>query len=787
MGQTNGVRRRAIFAGLCVITALWHGPARGADPAVKIDVTAKTLVHAGGSVPVALPAIAKSATTDVPIGRGVTVTHARAEAPDGATWEAIVAHDKVVFSGRTGYVRGQPGGQTGEVLQVLPRDATTRYVLKGEIQEDRVICGQKMTALAPLVLDPATMQFRGASVQRLGVEERKGAQRVVAAARRGPAQAAIGKLLLPAGASVGSGQTLVDGDPATTWSEARPGVGQGEFVTFNLPNEVGVKAFAITIAPPAAKPEGAAPRTFFLATEGKTFAVTMPEDAWQHPGEAYDVPLPEPVHTTCVSIVLDDAYDGGRPTPEVTIAELVAYSAFDGPAATAEAAAKGLSGGGARADEAAAVLKRAPAGLAAVQAVYGELDAAGRAQAMDVAASAPSCAASTPVLVLGLCETDREVLRKAREKIQRCAKGAAPALAAAVRERSGCARARADAAQLLADVAPHDALAPLADAAPDPDDAVRAAARHALARAAKHATREEVAALLADKSRPAEARLSILRALSARLADARHEAEQAIAELLGEGAPMRARYLAAAPVAELARAGDQAASARLADLVVKDPEWAVRARAAEVAGGVRGLEASLAHAAGDAEPRVREAALRAAAGAKEAALAKEAAKRLADDPWTFVRTAAAGALGAMPRAPAADQALSKAVADPAPRVRAAAISAIAEHGATSESEALRARLEDEEEDPEVRVAAARALGRVCARAALGALTTTAGRGASPVATQDERAVGLAAIEALGRIHPPDLASRLAKAQAKDANFMAKRASERALAEKDVCK
>src|SRR5262249_30285694 len=152
------------------------------------------------------------------------------------------------------------------------------------------------------------LQFRGASVQRLGVEERKGAQRVIASARRGPAQAAIGKLLLPAGASVGSAQALVDGDPATTWSEARPGVGQGEFVTFHAPNEVGVKGFAITVAPPTAKPEGIAPRTFYLVTETKTFAVTLPEDAWQHPGEAYDIPLSEPVHTTCLSIVLDDAY-----------------------------------------------------------------------------------------------------------------------------------------------------------------------------------------------------------------------------------------------------------------------------------------------------------------------------------------------------------------------------------------------------------------------------------------------------------------------------------------------
>src|SRR5262249_28688113 len=155
----------------------------------------------------------------------------------------------------------------------------------------------------------------------------------------------------------------------------------------------------------------------------------MPEDAWAHPGEAYDVTLPEPVHTTCVSLVLDDAYDRGRAAPEVSIAELAAYSSFDGPTATAEQAARALAGGGARADEAAAVLKRSAGGLAAVRAVYTELDAPGRALAMDVAASASSCADAAPLLVLGLGDGDREVLRKSREKLLRCAKAGAPALA----------------------------------------------------------------------------------------------------------------------------------------------------------------------------------------------------------------------------------------------------------------------------------------------------------------------------------------------------------------------
>src|SRR5262249_12113674 len=105
MGQTKGVTRGLLFFGMCAISTLWAHEAPAADPAIKIDANARTLAYAGGTVPIALPQIAKSSLDDVAIAPGKTVTHARAESAEGATWEAIVAHDKVVFSGRTGYVR----------------------------------------------------------------------------------------------------------------------------------------------------------------------------------------------------------------------------------------------------------------------------------------------------------------------------------------------------------------------------------------------------------------------------------------------------------------------------------------------------------------------------------------------------------------------------------------------------------------------------------------------------------------------------------------------------------
>ena len=48
---------------------------------------------------------------------------------------------------------------------------------------------------------------------------------------------------------------------------------------------------------------GAAPRTFFVATDDQLFQVVMPEDAWPLPGKSYDVPFPGEIRTNCVAVV----------------------------------------------------------------------------------------------------------------------------------------------------------------------------------------------------------------------------------------------------------------------------------------------------------------------------------------------------------------------------------------------------------------------------------------------------------------------------------------------------
>src|SRR5262249_34263200 len=137
----------------------------------------------------------------------------------------------------------------------------------------------------------------------------------------------------------------------------------------------------------------------------------------------------------------------------------------------------------------------------------------------------------------------------------------------------------------------------------------------------------------------------------------------ALHSLARAGAPFRTRFLLQAPAAELARSGDRAAESFLRDSLRRDPDAHVRLRAAEVAGRVPSLAGDLIAAVDDQDVRVREAALGALAeaaasshGGQPPAAAQPVARRLASDPWTFVRVGAARSLAALPAARGTDEA-----------------------------------------------------------------------------------------------------------------------------------
>jgi len=733
-----------------------------------------------------------NATAEVlSIGEGRSVVHVRV--PDAQrkdlAFEAIVAggQDEPIFAGLTGYTNGEEGDRSGQLVLVYDRDDRTKFVLVADAREDTRICGQSTTPLGARGLDPRTMQLRGATLHRIEKKARDAATRVVAQARAPAAKPPLARVLLATGGSAPGAQALTDGKPETTWSEKRPGDGHGEFATMRAPFEVPLHSVVVTIAPASPKSDGAAPRTFFLATDQKLFHVTMPEDAWQKPGARYEIALPEPVRTTCVAVVLDEAYSRNLAAPEISFAEVAATTKFDADGATMDDVAKELSG--TRADEAAALLRRGgDDGLAAVAKRWPSLDDRGRAFAVDVASSAGACdGAAMDLLTRALADKETEVRRRALGRIERCGKSAAASLAAAVRE--GDDPRRAASAPLLAAIAPSAALEPIGEQLGKGSAETRRALRGAFARAALSSPREKLVALVSRRDLDGAARLDLLRALGPKLPELRPESSAAIADVLRSSPDMATRYLVVQPLAQLARSSDATSGelTRLAEMIRHDPDWPVRMRAVEVSAGIRPLAPTIVAEASDPEPRVREAALRAIASGKIPSGADAAATALANDAWTFVRIAAADALGAVAADSGTGQrALAGALADRSPKVRSAAVTALGALHATKHADDIRDRLDDGKEDVEVRALAARTLGEMCVRSATDRLTKLAHLSRSPVDEADER-IGMAAIDALAALHPSDLEKRLAPLRAKEVRMPVRRAAERALAEPGLCR
>ncbi|HEY8077894.1 MAG TPA: HEAT repeat domain-containing protein [Labilithrix sp.] len=729
--------------------------------------------------------VAHATVETVAVGEGRRVAHVRlpdAERKDLA-FELVAsgASSKPIFAGLTGYTRGSEGDRAGDVVLFYDRDGATKFVIVAETREDTRICGQAVTPLGARGLDPHTMELRGATLHRIDKKARDEAQPVVAALRAADARPPLARVLAATGGSAPHAQALTDGDPKTAWIEQRPGDGHGEFVTMRAPSELPLRSLIVTSAPKTEA--GAAPRTFFVATDARLFHITMPEDAWNKPGATYDIPFPEPVKTTCVAFVLDEAYVRGQGAPEVGIAELGATTAFDAEKATLDDVVKALAGP--RADEAAALLKRAgDDGLAAVVRAYASLDAKSRAFGIDVAASAGTCnGAAAELLTRGLSDRESEVRRRALGRLERCGKNASEALAAAVR--SDDEPRRAAAAPLLATVSPALAIEALADEMGKGAPETRKSVRAAFSRAAASSTRDKLLGYLAVRDASPIARLDMLRAIGPKLAELRPESDAAIAELLRTQPSMDTRYLLVQPLANLARAPDATSGelTRLAELARRDPDWPVRARAVELAAGIAPLMPTIAQATSDPEPRVREAALHAIGESALAAAAPAAQQLLAKDDWTFVRVAAAEALGKLATSP---ESLDAALSDASPRVRSAAIVALGQQHATRYAAHVRDRLEDGKEDPDVRALAARTLGAMCDAGALDRLTKLADRARFPTNDADDR-IGIAAIEALGAIHPSDLQKRLAPLLDKGVRMPVRRAAERALSETPACR
>jgi HEAT repeat protein len=266
--------------------------------------------------------------------------------------------------------------------------------------------------------------------------------------------------------------------------------------------------------------------------------------------------------------------------------------------------------------------------------------------------------------------------------------------------------------------------------------------------------------LLVEDSVPTTARLDLLRALGSRAGRFMPEAGRALERLASHGQEFRIRYLLLEPAAALAPTS-LAARTFVSNAMTRDTSEHVRAQAARVVERPELFRQELLKALEDPGVRVREAAV---SVLNQGQFGVDALlERLSDDAWPLVRSAAADSLAAAGPNPKIDDGYCVALAkDASPMVRVAAVRAVGTRGTTRCLKTIREQLEDSEEVPEVRVAAADALGLLCDRGSVQVLTRYAERAPDRMLEPTMRRISMASIRALGRIHPADLSARLGR-------------------------
>lgn len=613
-------------------------------------------------------------------------------------------------------------------------------------------------------------KWTSAAISRLDADARTRAVALVAS----PApETKARRYLQPVGGSDETfGRGAVDGDPRTAWLEARSGDGAGEYATFRIDKALAVSGLALRLAPTPSVPGYAAPRAFFVLTDAAVYRVTAAVD-----GESLQLKLPSAVHTSCLSVVLDEANPKVPAPRTVGIAELAARTALDDQ--TPEALAVRLSDPAA-ADEALATLLGVPGDLGVIwRKVYPALSVERRAR-LDAALGERGCVEATSIAVLGLGDPDKNVRERAERKLEQCRRESVPALLATLDD-PHAPRAR-EAGRLLALLAPSVAQKELPPRLGH--EATRSSFWPALGKAFRSADGDALHAALATAATPA-AKLDVVLALGDRVGEAGDDA-RTVLQRAAAAPELATRFRAVEPAVRL---GDPTALR----LLTRDREPAVRHHVLATMAQrprVATLDPTASAALGDANPRVRAAAAdyfrahSAGVGAAETALLPAA-----KDPWPFVRMAALRAIAGAPL-PAKQRALGtlrERLADPSFDVRKAALEAMAGLPAATVRDDVMDRLDDEDEAVPVRAQAARTLGTVCSLQDLDRLTVLARATLTPMAFELEREVGLAAIEALGSIHPADLPKRLAPLRTKKAPATLKAAADRALAAPPACR
>ncbi|HTM45820.1 MAG TPA: HEAT repeat domain-containing protein [Polyangiaceae bacterium] len=738
----------------------------------------------GQSLSLALPAQAKKISSAIleaaPLGAGRHALHARIPlGDDGSAWEALVASPvdgsnqaKVLWSGITGLVEGELGERHGAMIS-----ARDHSLLIGQQREDMQLCGRP-TLLSPQVVVAKDLSLHPVKLQQLSAEERQKA--VTIAAHRDQQIDRSGSPLhaLWASSAIGSPQALTDGNPATFWAENRGADGRGELVVLASTKALAMTSVHLQFHPTGVAPAlGAAPKELWLVTDDQLFHVNLPENGWKPDAPSYAVDLPAAVHSSCVALVLEKGFEAKKDT-QITISELWANtalgqnwseiaSALDHSDEEARAAADALSYGG------------EPAFAAAAQA-FSSLSVKGQLLALSVLDQA-SCAVAAPVYWRASKANTADGTELSQKRLQRCKPEVSELLLAELHATEG--NQRAALMEQLASIAPALFAEKVAGWLGAGSNKERARLREAVAQvAALTDAQAPLRAALHDEATSKSARLDLLRALAHHTQDFSPEYEQAFRSAVNAATSFDEQYLLLGPASALMAADSSATQLIRSDLVSANQPY-LRAEAARRA-DVRAFAPELVAATRDPEVRVRLAAVESLQGLSAQTTAA-LLDRLTEDPWPMVRAAAADSLQTS-RDPSVDHKIAGALKDDSRHVRRLAAYVLGRRGAHNEQPALRDSLEDEEEDPAVRAAAAVSLGQLCDIQSIDRLTEFAHAVNSGTVTTGQLWLGRAALQALADLHPKDLQQRIAPLLGKATPAEVRRMAREALARPAHC-
>lgn len=757
-------------------------PAGGGLPAVSVRVDAankKLFFNATESVAIELADadVSKARFEPIAIGSGRSVLRVIVPSTSrpSVAFEALVAGDKAIFSGATGF--GATGEGTGNRISV---EGTTIFV--GKLRRELTVCGMSETLLEPRRLDPKSLELRRVAMHRLPSAIRTGAATLTAAKAT---DAPVASLLSVRGASVhdGASTNLADGDDNTTWTETLKGDGKGEFVVFSANKTMPIARVSLLLEPKDKPARYSAPTSLFLSVDDATYRIAIPANS----GPRVDVPLPQPIKTSCLAISLDVSPSGSDDDPTIGLAEVEAVPVLPSTVHVLEDLVTLLDTKGPNADLAQTLLDNAGhRGARAIRDRLAALGDLGRERAVDILDGAPCESASYPLAILAY-EAPKALASRARGILDRCGIAATAALAETYEK--GPDGAKEVLAERWAKVDPKNALPAILETVRKAKATRRHTFRIALSRVPlETAGREAITAWLGSKSaelasvQPGEVdpAIELARAIAPVPETAELAAQLSKVLLAHTKGTFESRWLAAQPLADLAARGDAPALSTLRAMFKEDDRY-LRARAVEVSGDLEALRPEVVNALGDLDPRVRAQALIALRKAPNGAIAPILAL-LGDDTWTYVRVAAAETLGEAKGGADVDAALGAATLDELPAVRAAAIRALVTRGARSQLPAIRKRAFDAKELVDVRGEAILALGKLCDRQAVEELFDIAKRGSS---SDGAHQLALSAVMALGDIHPKDLAQRLSALD--QTSLVMKDAIRRSLNTKPTCK